>query len=91
MMKWLTKGTSIEVHTIGRQEVISIRERRRNEKYARLHTIITFLCSFFPPFSTVTEVVLEGCLGSNMGFVFVWEFECDRHTESDEGQRLERS
>lgn len=49
MMKWLTKGTSIEVHTIGHQEVISIREKRRNDKYARLHTIIKFLCSPPPP------------------------------------------
>lgn len=27
-----------------------------------------------PPCSTVNEVVLEGCLGSNMSLVFVWEF-----------------
>lgn len=43
MMKWLTKGTSVEVHTIGHQEVIPIREKRRNDKYAQLHTIIEFL------------------------------------------------
>lgn len=47
MMKWLTKGTSTEVHTIGHHEVIYIQEKRRNDKYTRLHTIITFLCSFF--------------------------------------------
>ena len=47
MMKWLTKGTSAELHTIGHREVISIREKRRNDKYTRLHTIIKFLCSFF--------------------------------------------
>lgn len=58
MMKWLTKGTSIEVHTIGHQEVISIREKRRNDKYARLHSIIKFLGSFFSPFSTINEVGL---------------------------------
>lgn len=41
--------------------------------------------------STEKEVVLEGCLGLNMSLVFVWEFECDRRGESDEGQRTERS
>lgn len=92
MMKWLTKGTSIEVHTIGHKEVISSQERRRNDKYAGLHTIIKFLrSSFHPRYSTANEVVLEGCLGLNMSLVFMWEFEYDRHTESDEGQRTERS
>lgn len=43
MMKWFTKGTSTEVHTIGHQEVVSIQGRRRNDKYAGLHTIIKFL------------------------------------------------
>lgn len=43
MMKWFTKGTSTEVHTIGHQEVVSIQGQRRNDKYARLHTIIKFL------------------------------------------------
>lgn len=28
---------------------------------------------------------------SNMSYVLVWEFECDRHAESDKGQRTERS
>lgn len=47
----------------------------------------------FPPSlsSTVNEVVLEGCLDSNMSLVFVWEFKSDRRTESDEGQKTERS
>lgn len=43
MMKWFTKGTSTEVHTIGHQEVVSVQGRRRNDKYTRLHTIIKFL------------------------------------------------
>lgn len=43
MMKWFTKGTSTEVHTIGHQEVVSIQGQRRNDKYAWLHTIIKFL------------------------------------------------
>lgn len=70
-----------------------MREKRRNDKYAQLGTIIKFLCSFFffPVLSAANEVVLEGCLGSNMSFVFVWECECDRRAESDEGQRTEGS
>ena len=47
MMKWLTKGTSVELHTIGHHEVISIWDERRNDKYARPCTIIKFLRSFF--------------------------------------------
>ena len=89
MMKWLTKGTLTEVHTIGHQEVISVLDKRRNDKYAQLHTIIKFLRSFFffSLFcSAVNEVVLKDCLVLNMSLVFVWEFECDRHAESGEGQ-----
>lgn len=77
MMKWFTKGTSTEVRAVGHQEVVSIRGRRRNDKYARLHTIITFL----------HYVVPSRPLQIKRLSVLVWEFERDGRAESDEGQR----
>lgn len=52
--------------------------------------LLNFLIMFFFFFLLVRSK--QSCSsGFNMSFVFVWEFECDRRAESDEGQRTGRS